>query len=548
MESRVQKSMKNTIFGMVGLFCSLIVSFVTRSVFIRILGVEYNGVNGLFSNILQVLNLADLGFATSVAYALYKPLQERDEKTTAALMNYFAKVYRIIAIVVGAVGCCCIPFLQYLISEDISELSFSLGQLRIYFVMYLANTVCSYLLAYKRTIITADQNNYIVSNVDNLCNIGLNILQIILLYATKNFYAFLGIMIAKTICGNLILHLIASKKYPYLSQYKQERLPKEEKSALFKNVQASFCHRIGGVIIFSTSSIVISAFVSLIDAGKYSNYIMIVSNVNAFINIVFTSITASIGNLCLGTDKERQYVIFKRISYLSSFFAVFTFVCYTCLFNDFIAIWLNEDMQFSLPIVVAISMNAMVDYIRRTVLTFKDAMGLFRQDWFKPLLEAGVGIGLAIGLSYVWGTFGVIIGYTIATVVIAIPIENVVLFKYGLNRNAMPHVLRLIATAGTAIGLMALTYYICSFIPDGIGWFILEFCFVVIFATIVYLLLTCRTPEFKYYMDLTKKLLRKAFRKNRSVAPMDNCKCTPDEKFLDIEKESHEKNEEDKKS
>lgn len=547
MESRVQKSMKNTIFGMVGLFCSLIVSFVTRSVFIRILGVEYNGVNGLFSNILQVLNLADLGFATSVAYALYKPLQERDEKTTAALMNYFAKVYRIIAIVVGAVGCCCIPFLQYLISEDISELSFSLGQLRIYFVMYLANTVCSYLLAYKRTIITADQNNYIVSNVDNLCNIGLNILQIILLYATKNFYAFLGIMIAKTICGNLILHLIASKKYPYLSQYKQERLPKEEKSALFKNVQASFCHRIGGVIIFSTSSIVISAFVSLIDAGKYSNYIMIVSNVNAFINIVFTSITASIGNLCLGTDKERQYVIFKRISYLSSFFAVFTFVCYTCLFNDFIAIWLNEDMQFSLPIVVAISMNAMVDYIRRTVLTFKDAMGLFRQDWFKPLLEAGVGIGLAIGLSYVWGTFGVIIGYTIATVVIAIPIENVVLFKYGLNRNAMPHVLRLIATAGTAIGLMTLTYYICSFIPDGIGWFILEFCFVVIFATIVYLLLTCRTPEFKYYMDLTKKLLRKAFRKNRSVAPMDNCKCTPDEKFLDIEKESHEKNEEDKK-
>lgn len=548
MESRIQKSMRNTVFGAIGLFCSLVVSFITRSIFIQILGVEYNGVNGLFSNILQVLNLAELGFATSIAYALYKPLQERDGKTTAALMNYFARVYRIIAIVVGAVGCCCIPFLQYLISEDISELSFSLGQLRSYFVMYLANTVCSYLLAYKRTIITADQNNYIVSNVDNLCNIGLNILQIILLYATKNFYAFLGIMIAKTICGNLILHLIASKKYPYLSQYKQERLPKEEKSALFKNVQASFCHRIGGVIIFSTSSIVISAFVSLIDAGKYSNYIMIVSNVNAFINIVFTSITASIGNLCLGTDKERQYVIFKRISYLSSFFAVFTFVCYTCLFNDFIAIWLNEAMQFSLPIVVAISMNAMVDYIRRTVLTFKDAMGLFRQDWFKPLLEAGVGIGLAIGLSYVWGTFGVIIGYTIATVVIAIPIENVVLFKYGLNRNAMPHVLRLIATAGTAIGLTALTYYICSFIPDGIGWFILEFCFVVIFATIVYLLLTCRTPEFKYYMDLTKKLLRKAFRKNRSVAPMDNCKCTPDEKFLDIEKESHEKNEEDKKS
>ena len=165
MGSRVNKSLKNTIFGMVGLFCSLIVSFVSRSIFIKILGVEYNGVNGLFSNILNVLSLAELGFASSIAYALYRPLAENDEKSTAVLMHYFAKVYRTIAIVVGVAGCCCIPFLQYLISEDISELSFTLTELRIYFGMYLTNTVCSYLLAYKRTIITADQNSYIISNI-----------------------------------------------------------------------------------------------------------------------------------------------------------------------------------------------------------------------------------------------------------------------------------------------------------------------------------------------------------------------------------------------
>ena len=216
--------MKNTIFGMVGLFCSLIVSFITRSIFIRILGVEYNGVNGLFSNVLQVLNLAELGFATSIAYALYKPLKEHDEQTAAMLMHYFAKIYRIIAIIVAVAGCCCIPFLQYLISEDISELSFSLTELRIYFAIYLANTVCSYLLAYKRTIITADQNNYLITNVDNTCNIVLNILQIVLLYLTRNFYAYLITMVAKTIINNLILHLIAGKRYPYLSKYKKDKI------------------------------------------------------------------------------------------------------------------------------------------------------------------------------------------------------------------------------------------------------------------------------------------------------------------------------------
>lgn len=162
--SRTKKSLRNTIFGMTGMFCSLVVMFISRSIFVKLLGAEYNGINGLFSNILQVLNLAELGFATSVAYALYKPLKDGDKRTTAALMSFIAKIYRIIAVVVTVAGCCCIPILQYLIAEDISELPFSLNELRGYFTMYLASTVCSFLLAYKRTIITADQNNYLVSN------------------------------------------------------------------------------------------------------------------------------------------------------------------------------------------------------------------------------------------------------------------------------------------------------------------------------------------------------------------------------------------------
>lgn len=528
MESRIQKSMRNTVFGAIGLFCSLVVSFITRSIFIQILGVEYNGVNGLFSNILQVLNLAELGFATSIAYALYKPLKEHDEKKAAALMNYFSRIYRIIAVIVAVAGCICLPFLQYLISEDISDLSFSLGQLRIYFAIYLANTVCSYLLAYKRTIITADQNSYLISLVDNSGNIVLNLVQIALLYLTRNFYAYLAIMIAKTIINNLVLHLIAGKRYPYLSQYKREVLSLEERSIIFKNVRALFFHRIGGVIVISTSSIVISAFVSLIDAGKYSNYMMIVSNVGAFIDIIFSSVTASIGNLCLDKDKEYQYLTFKRISYISNFFIVFTLTCYICLFNDFIGIWVGDDMQFSLAVVIAISLNATVGYVRKTVLAFKDAMGLFRQDRFKPLIESGVGISLAIGLSYVWGTFGVIIGYTIATVVIAIPVENYVLFKFGLKRSAAGHIVRLLLNVLFAICLTGLTYFICSFIPDGVGWFILEFLFVVIFSAFIYFLVTCGTQEFRFYLNLLRQIVRKLLKRSTEITESPNSSLVED--------------------
>lgn len=512
-KSRTSKSIVNTVCGILGFFVNLIVTFTTKSIFIKILGAEYNGINGLFTNILQVLNLAELGFATSIAFALYRPLKEGNERIVAALMNYFKIIYRVIALAVTVVGCCCIPILQYLIAEDISELSFTLNQLRGYFAMYLTSIVLSYLLAYKRTIITADQNNYLVTNVDNTCNIILNILQIVLLLVYKNFYAYLATMIARTIINNLILHLIASKRYPYLHVYRKEKLAQTEKSAIFKNVRAAFLHRIGNVIIYSTTSIIISAFVSLIDAGKYSNYLMIVTNVNNFINIVFTSVTASIGNLCVDESEDRQYAVFKKVQYLALFSGVFSFICFVALFNPFIAIWVGEDMVMSMWVVFAISLNAMVGYLRKAVNTFKDAKGMFRNDWYKPLLEAAVGIGLAIGLSYVWGTFGVVMGYTLATMCIAVPVENWVLFKQGIHKPLTRQALTLIVTTLFAFAMGAVAYFVGTFIPagtgwSGVGWFVLRFVFVVVFAAGVFILATCRTEEFKYYKNLAMTIIK----------------------------------------
>lgn len=501
MTSRISKSIKNTIFGICGSLCNIVISFVARSIFIHILGTAYNGLNGLFTNILQVLNLAELGFASSVAYALYKPLKDGDERNTAMIMLYFAKIYRIIALIVAIAGCCCIPILQYLIAEDISTLPFSLSELRLYFCMYLANTVCSYLLAYKRTIISADQNSYIISIADNLGNIFLNLFQIVLLLVTKNYFAFLGIMIAKTIVNNFIIHLIAGKRYPYLNKYK-EKLPKEEQRIILKNVQALLFHKIGTVVIYSTSTIIISTFVSLIEAGKYSNYLMIVTQVNAFINIFFNAILASVGNLCANGDKEYEYIVFKRILYISNFFTIFVFSCYVCLFNDFITLWVGSDLLLDFPTMVAVSFTGIVSYVRITVNTFKDAYGLWRKDWYKSLIEAAVGIGLAIALSFIWGTFGAVIGYSIASLFIAMPIENIVLFKYGFERPMYKRFLEIIFIIFISFAVAALMYLICSFIPVGLGWFILKLVFCICFATGIFILMTFKSSEFQYFRQL----------------------------------------------
>lgn len=521
MESRTKKSFRNISFGVIGLLANLVVTFVAKSIFIRLLGAEYNGVNGLFTNILNVLNLAELGFSASVGYALYRPLKEGDEETTARLMNYIAKVYRIIAIVVAAAGCCCIPALQYLIAEDISTLPFTLSQLRIYFAMFLANTVCSYLLAYKRTLISADQNSYIITNTDNICNIVLNVVQIVLLLIFKNYYAYLVVLILKTVINNIILHIIAGKKYPYLRKYRKLQPEKTEKSSIFKNVQAMFLNKIGIVVLYSTTSLIISAFVSLVDAGKYSNYLMITSNIYSFINLIFNSMTASVGNLCVEGDVEYQYKVFRKVQYLADFFAVFCFVCYLCLFNDFITIWVGESMLFSLPVVIVISLNAMILYIRRATIAFRDAQAFYKKDWYKPIIESVGGVGLAIGLSYVLGTLGVILGFTLVMFFVSFIIENHTLFKYGFKKRFFRQIAETVGVMIFACGVGALTYYIGTFIPVGVGWFVLKLIFCMVISSGCFFLVSFRTPEFKYYVTLTKNYFKRivAKIKNRTKKP-----------------------------
>ncbi len=521
-KSRTSKSIKNAVIGITGALLSLVISFLSRTVFIRMLGDDYNGVNGLFTNILQTLNMAELGFAAAVAFALYRPLKDGDEEAVSALMNFFARVYRIIAVIVAVAGSACIPALQFLIKEDISSLPFTLNQLRIYFAMFLANTVCSYLLAYKRTLIQADQNAYIISTVDYSCNIALNVLQIALLYITKNYYAFLSIMIAKTIVNNLILHIIAGKRYPYLSKYKRSKITKAEKKNIITNVEALFLHRIGHVLIYSTASIIISSFVGVKEAGFYSNYVLIINNVYVLINIIFESMTASIGNLGVSADVEHQYEVFKRVDYISKFFVVFTSTCYICLFNDFITIWLDSSKTFPLLTVIAISAHPVLSYMRKPVFTFRDAKGLFKKDWFKPLIESSVSIGLAIGLSYVWGVLGILLGYVISSLFIGLPIESYMLYKHGFKRSVLPYFLKVALVIIYAAGVTALTYYICTFIPvekslAGFGWFVLEALFCIAFSSGAYILATFKTPEFGYFVQLARKIFGKFSRKKEDA-------------------------------
>lgn len=520
--SRVGKSLKNSIYGIVGMTITLILSFVTISAFIKILGPEANGVNYLFSGILNALNLAEMGFASAISYALYSPLASGDNEAAAALMNLFRNVYRVVAVVVACLGALCIPFLQYLIKDDISSLPFTLNELRIFFTLFLMNTVFSYVFAYKRTIITADQKSYIVTNVDYIMKIVMNIIQIVLLLITKSYYVYLIVMIVKSVLNNVIIAIIANKQYPFMLEYKSAKVLPEDKQKIFNNVKAMMLHKIGAVVIYNSGTIVISAIVGVFENNLYGNYISIAAQVSTFIGVLFTSVTASVGNLCVEESEEKQLSIFNSMNYLALWIGYFVFICFVCLYNPFIEIWLGKDMTFGMPVVIAIAFNQSIGYFRKSVLTFRDAKGLFMVDRYKPILESILGISLAIGLGKVWGVFGIIVGYTIATLIIAMPIEKWALFKQGFHikygRYYLFDILATMFMGGVAAGM----YFLLSLLPDGIGWFVLRLVLCIVLPNIIFVVSTCWTKEFKYFLGVAKNILGKF--KHKISSQKDNKK------------------------
>ncbi|MCM1295360.1 MAG: oligosaccharide flippase family protein [Muribaculaceae bacterium] len=544
--TRTKKSIKNTLVGLAGLIVSLIVSFVTRSVFIDMLGQTYNGVNGLFANILQMLNMAELGFSSAIAYSLYKPLKDGDERATTGIMNFYAKVYRCIALIVAVAGALCIPFLQHLISEDLSELPFTLTQLRIYFSMYLANTVSSYLLAYKRTLIRADQQAYIISAVDYSSTIVLNLLQILLLYLTKNFYAYLAIMIAKTVLSNLILDIIARKKYPFLKTYRKEKILPEESKKIVDNVKALFLNRIGHVIMFSTQSIIISSLVGVNVNGVYTNYALIVNNVYLFVNLLFNSVMSSVGDLGVSESDEHKFEVFKKIEYLSNFIIIFATVCYICLFNDFILVWLKDSQYtFNLPIVILVSAHSVVSFLRMPIITFKEAFGLFRQDWYRPLIGSALCIGGSIGLGYVWGVFGILLAYVATILFVSFPIETAVLFKYGFHKSFLKQLLKTFLLLIIAATATAAFYALFMLLPGGIWGLIAEIAICFVGVPSLYVLCTFKTKNFAYYKELVKKLLKRSKKQEEPQTTEEVKENAPLQEVSESENENTETTEKD---
>ncbi len=413
-KSRSERVAINTSASIVQNLISQLMGFIMLTVFIKTLGKQYNSVNTLFSDILAMFTLAEMGIANAIAFALYKPLKQRDEARVAALMRFFKLAYRCVAAVIAVAGFLCVPFLLNLV--DPQKVPHIQESIQLIFILMFMEDACTYLLIYKSTLLNADQKRYEISKISIVFSFIRTGVQCVLLFVFHNYILYLLVSIVETLLRNYTISRVADRQYPYLSQHPDAKLEKGEIKLLFKDVWALFLYRANYLILSSTDSIIIAKMVpgGLAAIGALGCYKTINKTIDGFMNQFFLSALPSLGNIATGADHERQHKVFKMVQFISFWLACF---CATSLFNlssPFVRLWFGKDYVQPMLLVFSMVFDFYILSLMRPVNTFRNANGLFVQGKYRPLAMALINVALSIALAVPLGIFGVLFATTIS--------------------------------------------------------------------------------------------------------------------------------------
>lgn len=482
--------------------------FFARKIFIMMLAREYLGLDGVFSSVLSILSLTELGIGPAIIFSLYKPLAENDQGQVTALMTLYRRAYWTIGIVVGLLGASLTPFLPILI-RDMPNIP----HIEWIYLLFVLNTSMSYFFSYKQALLVADQRQYIRTAVQLVSLTFVQLAQMLFLWLTGNYFVFLGISIVVGLVKNIVLSRITGRLYPYINSKQKERLNPETRKQIVRNVKAMIAHKIGGAAVFGTDNLLISFFFGVLNVGLYSNYYMVINTLQNVYSQAFSSLTASIGNLGATEDSKQALPVFYDLNFVGSWLYGFSTVCLIVLFNPFIELWLGRDLLFSQVDVCLIALNFYLRGMRKATLTFREAYGIYWQDRFRPIAEAAVNLAASVALAFPLGITGIFLGTTISTLTTCFWGEPLILFRYGLKAPVWPYFRRYaVNTAVTAL-TTAVVWGICSVLPGaGLLRFIAQMAVCAVVGNLGFVLFYHRREEFRYFTQLVTGWLKKIFR------------------------------------
>ena len=491
---RFLNSLRNSSLAFIGQIITILLGFGVRWLFIHNLGQDYLGVNSVMESMLMLLSMTELGIGTSIAFALYKPIDDGDERRIGSLMAFYRKVYHAIGIITALIGPMLLPFMHFFTKE-----AADVGNMNLIYLLFLLNTVLSYFFAYKRTLLSAYQQSYVNSVSEDSFAVLKYILQAIALIYYKSYIAYIVINLVCALLTNIVISVVCDKKYPFVKKYKKEKLTPEDSRGIRKSIVSLMYQKIGAKIVTGTDNLMIS-YAKLSLMGIYSNYAMVISIVSRVVYNVLCSVTGSVGNLMVDKNQEHKCNVFEEFVFANFCFYFLISIGFSACLERFIVLWAGQDWLLSPLVTFVVILNFFLTGMRQPNIVVIEATGLFNKMRMKAIGEVIVNLVVSFLFLIVFnmGIYGVLFGTTVSMVTICIWWEIFAVHKYTLKISAKGYAIKFINYLVTAaVGCFG-TYYISHILPlSGFaGLLVSGFAACLIYAVMI-LVVYGRTTRFK---------------------------------------------------
>lgn len=508
---RKKNSFLNIIGSLGSYFIATIFTFITQACIVKILGIEYNGVNGLFTNIITMLSVAELGIGTTIIFKLYKPIADNNFEIIKSWMNFYKICYRIVVLFITVVGIAIIPLIPLIIGEvSITE------NIKVLYIISLFDTIISYIMTYKRSILYADQKNYIINIIHIGYVIFMNITQIILLMLFKNYYIFLLIKLIYRLLENVLINLYVDRTYPYL-RGNCKQITKADKKDVFDRIKAIFLQKISFVINKGIDNIAISCILGIVAVGYYTNYYTIVAAITAVIYQIVSSLTASVGNLLTEKDINKNFDIYKKINLLNSVITAIGVVGFINCVQPFIEFWIGSEYKLDIFIVIAFGLYIYTDSIRRAITIYKEAAGICKEDKWMYVIMALINLISSIILCRIIGIGGVVLGTAISYGFLIIYSYPKYIFVPLFKREKCIYYKENLKYIVIIIMSSSISIVLCNYIKSNVTFIqILINAIISISITLITFYISLhKTDEFKYYVNILRDIIFNLKRRKR---------------------------------
>ncbi|MBE5859929.1 MAG: polysaccharide biosynthesis protein [Butyrivibrio sp.] len=509
---RVKLAAKNITFGYIGQLATALMSFILRTIFVFKLSDTLLGVNALYSNILSLLSMAELGIGTALNFSLYAPVAKKDTEKIKSYMQMYRKAYHTIAMVVAVIGLILTPFLKYLVKNPGQTTT---RDLTLYYLIFLFNTVSTYFVAYKYSLVNAEQKNYIQTNINTLTKVITVFFQIIVLLVMPNFYLYLLTDAIVQLIQKIFVSRYLDKLYPYLTDKQVTPLSAKEHSEVWRKTKALVMHKVGDVARLQTDTLIISSFIEVAVAGVVDNYTLVTGTIANFVNIIFNSVISSFGNLIATENKKKQYQLFKVYRFFASWVYGFTATGFFIMLQPLIYLWIVTRLGSSWMLPTLAVYLFITDYYfkgdRIVLSNFKTAAGVFEQDKYLALIQGVVNLIISIALVQKIGLAGIYIG-TVVSGLIANITKPIIIYHVCFDVNAWSYFKDSAKYILTEVVMIGILYFISTYVLKTIT--IPSFILMGIIVTIVYNLtfwiVFHKSDEYEYLYGIIKsKLSRK---------------------------------------